>query len=338
MLGVAIDYGAYSFIVVGKRIIRGFNVLGYKSIFEINPYMTLTFLSRFNRIIYIGDTFNGLRMGFIRSFALNSVKTVYWTDMVFPLRQLRDEEVKFINEKCVNIATSRYWRDRMVERGLRVDAVVGRPLDSSIISKVLSEGEHKYRRLYGRYILTVGKDSSMPKHPRKGFDRFDEAVGMIKGLLRDKGIKVVAVSNWRFKNVDVNIGFGSLSEEEIFRLYRDAILFVFPSRSEGFGLPPLEAMSVKTPVVYTNIPSHNEFTVGIPVETCYERIEEYAPQTGYVWEVWDYDAKALADAILYALDLIENNSNVIDKLVSKGFEESKNFYEYVIANKLLDVI
>ena len=38
-------------------------------------------------------------------------------------------------------------------------------------------------------------------------------------------------------------------------LYREAMTFVFPSRAEGFGLPPLEAMAVGTPVVTTNAKS-----------------------------------------------------------------------------------
>jgi len=39
------------------------------------------------------------------------------------------------------------------------------------------------------------------------------------------------------------------SDEEIAALYKNAALFIFPSRIEGFGIPPLEAMSYKTPVV-----------------------------------------------------------------------------------------
>lgn len=40
-----------------------------------------------------------------------------------------------------------------------------------------------------------------------------------------------------------------VSDAELGGLYRAADLFVFPSSHEGFGLPPLEAMAVGTPVV-----------------------------------------------------------------------------------------
>ncbi|MCA9935945.1 MAG: glycosyltransferase family 4 protein [Ardenticatenaceae bacterium] len=45
---------------------------------------------------------------------------------------------------------------------------------------------------------------------------------------------------------------GYVDEEDKPVLYRNAETFVFPSRYEGFGLPPLEAMACGTPVVTTN--------------------------------------------------------------------------------------
>jgi glycosyltransferase involved in cell wall biosynthesis len=42
---------------------------------------------------------------------------------------------------------------------------------------------------------------------------------------------------------------GSVSDEQLVSLYAHASMFAFPSTTEGFGLPPLEAMSLGCPVV-----------------------------------------------------------------------------------------
>ncbi|WP_456324155.1 glycosyltransferase family 4 protein [Desulfonauticus submarinus] len=46
----------------------------------------------------------------------------------------------------------------------------------------------------------------------------------------------------------------SPSDKEIINLYKYAKAFIFPSLYEGFGLPPLEAMAIGTPVLVSNIP------------------------------------------------------------------------------------
>lgn len=45
------------------------------------------------------------------------------------------------------------------------------------------------------------------------------------------------------------------TDEALAHLYAHAALYVFPSRKEGFGLPPLEAMQFGVPVAASNIPS-----------------------------------------------------------------------------------
>lgn len=52
------------------------------------------------------------------------------------------------------------------------------------------------------------------------------------------------------------------SDEELGALYRNATLFVYPSRYEGFGMPPLEAMRARVPVVVSNATSLPE-VVGV---------------------------------------------------------------------------
>jgi glycosyltransferase involved in cell wall biosynthesis len=46
---------------------------------------------------------------------------------------------------------------------------------------------------------------------------------------------------------------GGLSDAELKALYQNALCFVFPSLYEGFGLPPVEAMSCNCPVIASDI-------------------------------------------------------------------------------------
>jgi len=50
------------------------------------------------------------------------------------------------------------------------------------------------------------------------------------------------------------VQFTKPSVEVIVSLYKFADLFVFPSLFEGFGLPPLEAVSLGCPVILSDIP------------------------------------------------------------------------------------
>lgn len=52
---------------------------------------------------------------------------------------------------------------------------------------------------------------------------------------------------------------GYVSREKLRDLYRHARIFVYPSREEGFGIPPLEAMACGAPVVATRVGAIPEF-------------------------------------------------------------------------------
>lgn len=46
--------------------------------------------------------------------------------------------------------------------------------------------------------------------------------------------------------------FSALPESDLLQFYRAATLFVYPSKGEGFGIPPLEAAATGTPVICSN--------------------------------------------------------------------------------------
>ena len=49
-----------------------------------------------------------------------------------------------------------------------------------------------------------------------------------------------------------------VDDETLVNKYRQAKALIYPSLEEGFGIPPLEAMSTGTPVVISDIPVHQE--------------------------------------------------------------------------------
>jgi glycosyltransferase involved in cell wall biosynthesis len=51
-----------------------------------------------------------------------------------------------------------------------------------------------------------------------------------------------------------------LNDEYLLRFYQAATLFVYPSKAEGFGIPPLEAGALKIPVICSNASALKEFS------------------------------------------------------------------------------
>ena len=58
------------------------------------------------------------------------------------------------------------------------------------------------------------------------------------------------------KKLSANIRlFEYVDDKHLAKLYRCSIGFVYPSQYEGFGIPPLEAMSCGTPVIACQVSS-----------------------------------------------------------------------------------
>lgn len=55
---------------------------------------------------------------------------------------------------------------------------------------------------------------------------------------------------------------GFVERRQLYGLLGAAALLAYPSRMEGFGLPPLEAMSLGTPAVVSDVPALREVTGG----------------------------------------------------------------------------
>ena len=108
-----------------------------------------------------------------------------------------------------------------------------------------------------RFFLTVGTFST-----RKNLDIVASALRRIDR--HDFRVLVVGGTNKKiFGRANISpdprlVILGRRSDAELAALYRNAVGLVFPSRYEGFGIPPLEAFSLGCPVIAASGPTTRE--------------------------------------------------------------------------------
>ncbi len=111
-----------------------------------------------------------------------------------------------------------------------------------------------------KYFIYTGN-----AYPHKNLNRLVEAIVLLNKNKKEKIILKVCSSRSIFTKrleniIKINNAkeyielLGFVSDQEIKTLYKNSVAFVFPTLSEGFGLPPMEAINAGTLVALSDIP------------------------------------------------------------------------------------
>lgn len=180
-----------------------------------------------------------------------------------------------------------------------------KPLDKNLCKKHIKDNF----KVEDPFILYVGGFSKRKnvkelilafKHVKPSLNKNYKLI--IAGSLRDEGI---SLKNFvESEGLSDSIVFTGFIEDSFLpTLYNAADAFVYPSLYEGFGLPPLEAMSCKTPVITSNLTSIPEVTSDAAILINPHNIDE------------------LSSALVTLL----NNDSLKQNLAEKGYKRSQNF-------------
>lgn len=143
--------------------------------------------------------------------------------------------------------------------------------------------------------------------------------------MKDLSLVLVGTKGWNFDPIfnaieanpkirDRIVVTGYVADEYLAPLYSGAMMFVYPSFYEGFGLPPLEAMQCGVPVITSNTSSLPEVVgeAGIMVD----------PEDG--------------DALCQAMLTIYNSTEVRQKMSDDSLERASKFSWKKCAEQTID--
>lgn len=166
------------------------------------------------------------------------------------------------------------------------------------------------------YVLYVGN--------RGGYKNFENYLKALALSRYKNDINIVCFGGGNFINdekhlindlkLENRIKLFSGDDKILANLYKYAEAFVYPSKYEGFGLPPLEAMQYGTPVIVSNTSSIPEVVGEAGIYFDPENIEEMA----------------------FKIDNVLENPELREKLSKKGIEQVKMFSWDKCANETID--
>jgi glycosyltransferase involved in cell wall biosynthesis len=198
--------------------------------------------------------------------------------------------------------------------------VVSAAVGSALKLPVDAEARAIELKLPERYLLAVGT-----LEPRKGLEPLIKALALPQ--TQDLPLLIVGPEGWGEVDVssiarDAGLAagrvrtLGYLSDADLAVVQSRATAFVFPSLAEGFGLPVLEAMSLGTPVIHSDVPA----------------VVEVATDAGIMVELGD--AAGYPERLADAIGMVASDDELRERLKYLGIDRSHAFSWRTSAEKV----
>lgn len=199
-------------------------------------------------------------------------------------------------------------------------SVIYNGLNAADFDAVTDEQMEVVRRKYGfaeGFVLAVGHFER-----RKNYLRLIDAMALLRDRGRACSLVIVGNDSGERAAIEERVAAASLSghvkilsgltDLEVRCAYKLCSLFVFPSSYEGFGIPVLEAMAARRPMVLSNIPVFSEITQDKGVFFPYDDV----------------------DVMAHAMERVLSSSSEQARLIEYGTERVKAFSFPTLAGQL----
>ncbi len=175
-------------------------------------------------------------------------------------------------------------------------------------TKEITKARAAYNLQDQPYLMYIGNIE-----PRKNLERL---IGAMHHVPNEYALLMVGSDGWLNEGVFAAIEAANkaghkvlkprtyVSDEDLARLLSGATALVLASLYEGFGMPPLEAMMAKRPVVVSDIPPLHEVANGAGIYCDPNSVE------------------SIADAINKVVNLVPTERQ---KLIDKGYKHAQSF-------------
>lgn len=250
----------------------------------------------------------------------NPFKIIY---TMFESDKIPDEWVDYLKEADKVLVPSHWCMEVFAKAGINADVVP------------LGYNDRAYRYVQRENKREAKKDFKFLHYnafnARKGFLELWKAFN--KAFDPMEPVKLVLKTNvdrWdqRFpfitpmRNPNVEVIDKPMEDKELGQLLSDTDCFVFPSRGEGFGLPPLEAMATGMPAIVPNAHGISEY---FNKECMYEvNVASYEPAIYQRYKGMDVGNMAVSD-----VDHLAAQMRYVYEHQDEALEKGKMASEYV---------